>query len=422
MKLIIEPGRVAANYWGDVWRYRELLYFLTWRDIAVRYKQTAIGVAWALLRPAITMTVFVLFRRLMGTPTANVPEPVLVFAAVLPWQFFSSALSESSMSLVGNASLVSKVYFPRLLVPAAAVTAAFADFLITLALLAGLMAWYGLAPGWSVLALPVFVLLAAVLALGSGLCLAALNVEYRDFRYVVPFVIQVALFVSPIAFMTSNVPERWRPLYRSTRWWVSSTASAGRSSAISFRLTAACSRPRSSSQCSRSSSACGTPACRTPVRRRHLMAHTASGMPHTSAEKAVYELPENLGAGMVPKGRLRPRGRRRWLAPARGEDAARRRLRQRSLPEPPCRNAASSVRPAGRCRPQRSGAQACSSGEGVRRYRGLAVCIAGVRYRDVHGSARARAGPGVSARARRVGACLAPVRDGHRAMAAGSRR
>ncbi len=213
LKLIIEPGRVAANYWGDVWRYRELLYFLAWRDIAVRYKQTAIGVAWALLRPAITMTVFVLFRRLMGTPPASVPEPVLVFAAVLPWQFFSSALSESSMSLVSNASLVSKVYFPRLLVPAAAVTAAFADFLITLALLAGLMAWYGVAPGWSVLALPVFVVLAAALALGSGLCLAALNVEYRDFRYVVPFMIQVALFVSPIAFMTANVPERWRPLY-----------------------------------------------------------------------------------------------------------------------------------------------------------------------------------------------------------------
>ena len=213
VKLIIEPGRGAANYWGDVWRYRELLYFLTWRDIAVRYKQTAIGVAWALLRPAITMTVFVLFRRLMGTPAAGVPEPVLVFAAVLPWQFFSSALAESSMSLVGNASLVSKVYFPRLLVPAAAVTAAFADFLITLALLAGLMAWYGVAPGWPVLFLPAFVLLAAALAFGAGLCLSALNVEYRDFRYLVPFIIQVALFVSPIAFLTANVPERWHSLY-----------------------------------------------------------------------------------------------------------------------------------------------------------------------------------------------------------------
>ena len=213
MKLIIEPGRGAANYWGDVWRYRELLYFLTWRDIAVRYKQTAIGVAWALLRPAITMTVFVLFRRLMdSTPTA-VPEPILVFAAVLPWQFFSSALSECSMSLVGNASLISKVYFPRLLVPAAAIGTAFVDFLITLGLLAALMAWYGIAPSLSLIALPAFVALAAALALGLGLCLAALTVEYRDFRYVIPFMIQVALFVSPIAFLSSNVPEAWQPLY-----------------------------------------------------------------------------------------------------------------------------------------------------------------------------------------------------------------
>ena len=213
MKLIIEPGRGTANYWGDVWRYRELLYFLTWRDIAVRYKQTAIGVAWAVLRPAITMIVFVLFRRLMDSRATAVPEPILVFAAVLPWQFFASALAESSMSLIGNASLVSKVYFPRLLVPAAAIGAAFVDFLITLALLAALMAWYAIAPPLSVLALPLVVALTAAIALGLGLCLAALSVEYRDFRYVVPFMIQVALFVSPIAFLSTNVPETWQPLY-----------------------------------------------------------------------------------------------------------------------------------------------------------------------------------------------------------------
>ena len=213
MKLIIEPGRGTANYWGDVWRYRELLYFLAWRDIAVRYKQTAIGVAWALLRPAITMIVFVLFRRLMDSTATGVPEPILVFAAVLPWQFFASALSECSMSLVGNASLISKVYFPRLLVPAAAIGTAFVDFLITLGLLAALMAWYGMAPSLSLVALPAFVALAAVLAFGLGLCLAALSVEYRDFRYIVPFVIQVALFVSPIAFLSTSVPADWQPLY-----------------------------------------------------------------------------------------------------------------------------------------------------------------------------------------------------------------
>ena len=213
MKLVIEPGLAAANYWRDVWRYRELMYFLAWRDLVVRYKQTAIGVAWAVIRPAITMLVFVAFRRLVDVPTAGVPEPILVFAAVLPWQFFSTALTESTASLVGNASLISKVYFPRILVPAAAVATAFADFLVTFGLLAVLMLWYGVAPGWPIFALPLFVLLASVLALGLGLFMAALNVEYRDFRYVVPFIVQVGLFVSPIAFTTANMPEGWRALY-----------------------------------------------------------------------------------------------------------------------------------------------------------------------------------------------------------------
>lgn len=213
MRLVIEPGLASANYWRDVWRYRELMYFLAWRDLAVRYKQTAIGVAWAIIRPAITMLVFVAFRRLVDVPAAGVPEPILVFAAVLPWQFFSTALTESSASLVGNASLISKVYFPRILIPAAAVVTAFADFLVTCGLLAVLMLWYGVAPGWPILALPLFILLASGLALGLGLFMAALNVEYRDFRYVVPFIVQVGLFVSPIAFTTANMPEGWRALY-----------------------------------------------------------------------------------------------------------------------------------------------------------------------------------------------------------------
>lgn len=213
MKLVIEPGRGGRNYWRDLWRYRELMYFLAWRDLAVRYKQTAIGVAWALIRPALTMAVFVAFRKLVGLDEGTVPDPILVLAAVLPWQFFASALTESSASLIANTNLISKVYFPRLIVPFAAVVTALADFLITLAMLAALMAWYQFAPGWPVVFLPAFVLLALALSLGAGLLLAALNVEYRDFRYVVPFIVQFGLFISPIAFTTQQVPERWRTLY-----------------------------------------------------------------------------------------------------------------------------------------------------------------------------------------------------------------
>lgn len=213
MRLVIEPGLASANYWRDLWRYRELMYFLAWRDIIVRYKQTVVGLAWVLIRPAITMVVFVLFRRLMGNPASDVPEPILVLAAVLPWQFFSSALQDASGSLVGNANLISKVYFPRLIVPVAAVITAFADFLVTLLLLALLMLWYGFAPGWTLMALPAFALLAAAQAFGAGLFFSALNVEYRDFRYVVPFLVQIGLFVSPIAFTTAAVPEPWRSVY-----------------------------------------------------------------------------------------------------------------------------------------------------------------------------------------------------------------
>ena len=213
MQVIIEPGLASANYWRDLWRYRELMAFLAWRDLAVRYKQTAIGVAWAIIRPALTMMVFLLFRRLIGIERGAVPDVLLVLAAVLPWQFFANALSESSTSLIGNTNLISKVYFPRLIVPIAAVATAFVDFLITLGLLAVVMLWIGFVPGWTLLALPAFVVLTFGLSLGLGLLLAALNVEYRDFRYVVPFIIQVGLFVSPIAFASSNMPERWRTLY-----------------------------------------------------------------------------------------------------------------------------------------------------------------------------------------------------------------
>ena len=213
MNIVIEPGQRATDYWRELWRYRELLYFLAWRDLAVRYKQTIIGVAWALVRPALTMVVFVLFRRLMGIERGQVPDVLLVLAAVLPWQLFANALSESSGSLINNTNLISKVYFPRLIIPSATVATAVVDFAITLGLLAVVMAWQGFAPGWTLVALPLFILLTIALSTGLGLFLAALNVEYRDFRYIVPFIIQVGMFVSPIAFSSVNVPERWLLAY-----------------------------------------------------------------------------------------------------------------------------------------------------------------------------------------------------------------
>jgi lipopolysaccharide transport system permease protein len=213
VKVILEPGGASAHYWRDLWRYRDLLYFLAWRDLAVRYKQTVIGVLWALIRPGLTMVVFVAFRRMAGVSAGPLPEPVLVLAAILPWQFFSSALLETSASLIGNTALIAKVYFPRLVIPASALATAFADFLITLGMLVALMAWYRVAPTPALLALPLFVLVAAVLSLGAGLLLGTLTVQYRDFKYVVPFLIQLGLFVSPIAFSSSQVPEPWRAVY-----------------------------------------------------------------------------------------------------------------------------------------------------------------------------------------------------------------
>src|SRR6059058_2352434 len=214
-ELIIEPGRAEKNYWRDLWRYRELFYFLAWRDILVRYKQTVIGIAWAVIRPFLTMVVFtVVFGRIAKLPAPDqVPYPLLVFAAMLPWEFFSTALSESSNSLIGNANLISKIYFPRLIVPAGSVITAFVDFLITLGIMAALMAWYRFAPDWRLLTLPLFVALAFGAAMGVGLWLCALNVEYRDFRYIVPFVVQFGLYVSPVGFSSSIVPKQWRLLF-----------------------------------------------------------------------------------------------------------------------------------------------------------------------------------------------------------------
>ena len=214
-ELILEAGRAERHYWRDLWHYRELFYTLAWRDLAVRYKQTAIGVSWALIRPLLTMVVFtVVFGKLAKLPAPDgVPYALLVFAAMLPWQFVATGVSEASASLIGNASLISKVYFPRLIVPAASVITSFADFLVSFVILLGLMTWYQYAPDWRILTLPFFILLAVGAVSGLGVWLCALNVKYRDFRYVVPFVVQVGLYISPVGFSSVVVPEAWRLLY-----------------------------------------------------------------------------------------------------------------------------------------------------------------------------------------------------------------
>ena len=216
-ELIIEAGRAESQYWKDLWRYRELFYFLAWRDILVRYKQTAIGMAWALIRPFLTMVVFtVVFGQLAKLPSEGVPYPILVFSAMLPWQFFSNALSECSNSLISNANLISKIYFPRLIVPASAVIVSFVDFMVSGMIMLGLMAWYKFVPSWRILTLPLFIGIAFVASMGVGLWLAALNVKYRDFRYIVPFIVQFGLYISPVGFSSSIVFQRfpqWGWLY-----------------------------------------------------------------------------------------------------------------------------------------------------------------------------------------------------------------
>lgn len=208
-ELVLERGRAERHYWLDLWRYRELLYILAWRDISVRYKQTAIGVSWTLLQPLLQMAIMVVvFSQLAKLPSeGNAPYALLVFAAMLPWQFFASAISAASASIVGNANLIAKVYFPRMIIPAAAVATSFADFLFSLVILAALMLWYGYPPSWRLLTLPVFMMLAILAAFGPGLLITALNAEYRDFRYVIPFIVQFGLYVSPVGFSSAVVRE-----------------------------------------------------------------------------------------------------------------------------------------------------------------------------------------------------------------------
>jgi lipopolysaccharide transport system permease protein len=212
--LVLEAGRAERHYWRDLWHYRELFGILAWRDVAVRYKQTVIGVAWALVRPFMTMVVFsLLFGRVAKLPSVGAPYPIMVFAGLLPWFLFSSILSEASNSLIANTNLVSKVYFPRIIIPSATVVVALVDLAINLVMLAGLMAWFGFSPSWKVLLLPIFVLFASVASLGPALWLTALNVKYRDFRYIIPFIVQFGLYISPVGFSSAVVPEKWRIFY-----------------------------------------------------------------------------------------------------------------------------------------------------------------------------------------------------------------
>jgi lipopolysaccharide transport system permease protein len=213
--LVLEAGRADRQYWRDLWRYRELFFILAWRDVAVRYKQTVIGLAWAFVRPFMTMVVFtIVFGKIAKLPSEGAaPYAIMVFAGLLPWTLFASVLSDASTSIVGSSNLISKVYFPRLIVPVSTVLVALIDFLVSLLILAGLMLWYGVVPGWQILLLPLFVMLALLCSIGPALWAAAVLVKYRDFRFIIPFVTQIGLYISPVGFSGKIVPEQWQLLY-----------------------------------------------------------------------------------------------------------------------------------------------------------------------------------------------------------------
>jgi len=213
--LILEAGRADRQYWQDIWRYRGLLYILAWRDVAVRYKQTVIGLVWAFIRPFLTMVVFtIVFGHVAKLPTSNdLPYAIVVIGGLLPWMLFSSVLGDASGSVLANSNLISKVYFPRMIVPLATVLVVLIDFAVSLSILAGVMIWYGIAPGLQILLLPVFVVLALLASLGPAIWASAVVVKYRDFRFVIPFVLQFGLYVSPVGFQSTVIPERWRLLY-----------------------------------------------------------------------------------------------------------------------------------------------------------------------------------------------------------------
>jgi lipopolysaccharide transport system permease protein len=212
--LVIENGVSAKAYWSDLWRHRELLFFLAWRDILVRYKQTVIGVSWVLIRPLLTMMILtVVFGRIANLSSGDVPYAILVFTGLLPWFFFSNATSDASSSLVTSANLLSKVYFPRMIVPASTVLVGAVDFVVSISVLVLLMVWYGIDPGWRLLLIPLLALWVASLSLGIGLLFSALTVRYRDFRHIVPFLLQLGIYASPVGYSTALIPEKWVQLY-----------------------------------------------------------------------------------------------------------------------------------------------------------------------------------------------------------------
>lgn len=212
--LVLEPGGADKRFWRDLWHYRDLLVFLAWRDIAVRYRQTLVGVAWAILQPAVTMVLFtVVFGRIANLESGGAPYPLMVLAGLIPWQLFSAALTGAGDSLVANSGLVTKVYFPRVIIPMAAVAVAVVNALVALGLLAFLMPWYGVIPTWRLVALPPLLVLTALLGLGGGLVTASLGVRYRDVRFVLPFVVQCGFFAAPVGYSTAVVPESWRLVF-----------------------------------------------------------------------------------------------------------------------------------------------------------------------------------------------------------------
>ena len=212
--VVIDSNSARSQYWRDLWRYRDLLYFLSWRDILVRYKQTVIGLAWAVIRPFLTMVIFTfVFGKIAKLPSNGVPYPVMVFAAMLPWYYFSAAFTEAGNSLLTNSNMISKVYFPRLIIPASTIAVCLIDLLISFVIMFAMMLWFHVMPTYRLLALPLFIAYATITALGIGLWCSALNVKYRDFRYIIPFVAQIGLYVSPVGFDSSMVPEKWRLIY-----------------------------------------------------------------------------------------------------------------------------------------------------------------------------------------------------------------
>ena len=212
--LVIEPGRLKKNYWNDLIRFRELFFFLAWRDILVRYKQTAIGLAWSILRPVLSMIVFtIIFGRLAKLPSDGVPYPILVYSAMLPWQFFATSFSDASNSLISNSNMLTKIYFPRLIIPSSTIIVNLVDFLISFVILIGLMIWYHFVPSWTIVLLPLFLILAIISSFGAGLYVSAMNVKYRDFKYIVPFIVQFGMYISPVGFSSNVIPDKYRLLY-----------------------------------------------------------------------------------------------------------------------------------------------------------------------------------------------------------------